>query len=208
MSESYWDQFIEESIPEIKEMESEAMRDHVPIMEEDGIAFLKQMIRIKQPKTILEIGAAIGYSAIQMHFAAPDSQIVTIERDQDRFERARYYISKFDLQDKIDLQLGDALADNMNYNHMGPFDVIFIDAAKGKYKQFFEKAEQLLSTNGVIITDNVLFKGYVQNPELASKRLSKVAQKIDHYNKWLMSHPDFETIIVPVGDGISLSTKR
>ncbi|WP_440895920.1 O-methyltransferase [Amphibacillus sp. Q70] len=189
-------------------LEEEAKRNHVPIMEREGIDFLKQLLRIQQPNHILEVGTAIGYSALQMIEAVPKAKIVTVERDRERLERAQVHFQQYDQAKKIDLISGDALECVDMISEKGPYDIIFIDAAKGQYKRFFESFTPFLTDQGIVITDNILFHGYVADTTLASKRLQKLAEKINQYNHWLNDHPDFQTVFVPVGDGIAISIKE
>ena len=189
-------------------MERQAKEQHVPIMEPDGIAFLKQLIRLQRPTRILEIGTAIGYSALQMASIDTDIHVVTVERDDERFQAAVENLGQYDKHQQVEVLHGDAfdLADELNSK--GPFDVVFIDAAKGQYQRFFETFTTNLTSHAVIITDNVLFKGYVSDASHASKRLAKLSQKIDRYNQWLMELEGFETVIVPVGDGVAITTQE
>ncbi|GEN56056.1 putative O-methyltransferase YrrM [Halolactibacillus alkaliphilus] len=188
-------------------IEQKAKLQNVPIMERDGIAFLKQLIRLKAPKRILEIGAAIGYSSLQMASVNETIHIVTVERDRARYDEAVEHIKAYDKHHQIELLLGDAFDIAEELNSKGPYDMIFIDAAKGQYQRFFETFTQHIQSDAVIITDNVLFKGYVSDAQEASKRLAKLSQKIDKYNQWLSSLPGYETIIVPIGDGVAITTQ-
>ncbi|MRG86684.1 methyltransferase domain-containing protein [Salinibacillus xinjiangensis] len=191
-------------------MEKYATENKIPIMEPLGIELLKQMLRVKQPKNILEIGAAIGYSAIRMAEATTDSTIVTVERDESRYQQALANIKETNLSERIDVIFGDALEVYETVKEKGPYDVFFIDAAKGQYQQFFELYEQLIHQDGLIITDNVLFKGYVvDDQEGAQKgRMQKIGQKVRAFNNWILNHPDFVTTIVPVGDGVALTVRK
>lgn len=189
-------------------LEKTAARDQIPIMEREGIDFLKQLLRLKQPVRILEIGTAIGYSALQMSDAVPNAEIVTIERDLKRGEQAEVYFERYDQLNKIKLILGDALESVESAKESGPYDVIFIDAAKGQYQRFFENFSPMLKEQGVIITDNVLFHGFVVEPASASKGLRSLVKKINHYNLWLSDHPDYITEFIPIGDGIAISIKK
>ncbi|GAE94104.1 O-methyltransferase family protein [Gracilibacillus boraciitolerans JCM 21714] len=193
----------------IIQLRREAEEHHVPIMDEHGIGLLQQLIRIHQPAKILEIGTAIGYSALRMLEAKPDTQITTVERNPEMVERAIYNITSLNKQNHIDVILGgDALEAADRITEKGPFDFIFIDAAKGQYRHFFDTYQQSLTDDGCIVTDNVLFRGMVANPSDASKRLQKLAEKIDQYNQWLLQHPEYHTTILPVGDGVALSVKK
>lgn len=189
-------------------MERQAKEQHVPIMEQEGIAFLKQLIRLQRPTRILEIGAAIGYSALQMASVYANIRVVTVERDDARFEAAIANVNRYDQHQQVDVLHGDAFDLAEELNNKGPFDVVFIDAAKGQYQRFFETFSTNLTSRAVIITDNVLFKGYVSDASHASKRLAKLSQKIDRYNQWLMELEGFETVIVPVGDGVAITTQE
>jgi predicted O-methyltransferase YrrM len=204
--------YIESLIPArndlLLEMESYARRHNVPIMELAGIETMLQVLRIKKPKKILEIGTAIGYSALRMAFALPKTRIITIERDEDRFKLAEEFVQRSGLGDQISLIKGDALEVESDIQLHAPYDAVFIDAAKGQYKKFFEIYSKYLQEDGVILTDNVLFKGLVCEEEIESKRTRNLVKKIDEFNHWLMNNPQFSTTILPVGDGVAISLKR
>lgn len=208
MSKEYLQSLLEESPEWARQLEEYAKENHVPIMEPLGMQFLMQLIRLKQPNKIVEIGAAIGYSALRMQESYPEATITTIERDEERYQEARKNVTAYDKQGKIHLIFGDALECSNEIEKNGPFDLLFIDAAKGQYQRFFELYAPMLTTHGVIITDNVLFKGFVADPTKADKRKQKLANKIKAYNTWLTSHPDYNTSIVPVGDGVAITTKK
>lgn len=204
--------YIEEIIPErsqlLDKMEQYAKQHNVPIMELAGIEAMLQLLRIQKPKKILEVGTAIGYSALRMAFAVPESKIITIERDAERYQLAEKYIEEAGKKEQITIIKGDALEVDEDVEKNGPYDAIFIDAAKGQYQRFFEIYSRFLSDGGVIITDNVLFKGLVCEPDIENKRIRNMVRKIDVFNKWLMSHPEYQTVILPVGDGVAISKKR
>ncbi len=204
--------YIEEIIPDrpelLSRMEQYAKEHNVPIMELAGIEAMLQLLRIQSPKTILEVGTAIGYSALRMAYALPESKIVTIERDAERYQLAEQYIDESGKTGQILIIKGDALEAEEDITNHGPFDAIFIDAAKGQYQRFFETYSRYLSEDGLIITDNVLFKGLVCEQEIENKRIRNLVKKIDGFNKWLMSHPEYYTVILPVGDGVAISKKR
>lgn len=205
--------YLESLIPSrdniIQEMEVYAKENDVPIMELVGIEAMLQILRLIQPASILEIGTAIGYSAIRMAKALPEANIVSIERDEIRYTKALEYIEMTNTSSQIKVHLGDALDLGENPEKLGTsFDVIFIDAAKGQYQRFFNSYENVLSPNGVIITDNVLFKGLVALEEVEVKRTRSLVKKIKTYNEWLISNPKYITTILPIGDGIAISKKR
>ncbi|UOQ93821.1 O-methyltransferase [Halobacillus shinanisalinarum] len=193
---------------EIEQLEHEGHKQGVPIMEPLGIDFLMQLIRLNKPQTMLEIGTAIGYSALRMLEAAPESSITTIERDTERYQQAVENISKFQAEQHINILCGDALELKEQVSQAAPFDLIFIDAAKGKYEEFFHLYAPLLSEDGMIVSDNVLFKGYVANNHEASGRMAKLAAKIRDFNQWLTSQENYHTSIVPIGDGVAVTVKN
>jgi predicted O-methyltransferase YrrM len=205
-------EYIENLIPErnnqISEMEQYAKQNEVPIMELIGIETLLQLLRIQQPKKILEVGTAIGYSAIRMAEELPSSQIVTLERDEQRYLVAKENVEKFKLEAQIVLLQGDALELGSIVQQYGPFDAIFIDAAKGQYQKFFDLYSPFLSNDGIVYTDNILFHGLVAAEEIDSRNLRQLVRKIRNYNQWLMGNQDYHTAILPVGDGIAISKKR
>lgn len=205
---TYIESLIKKREPIFAEMEQYALEHDVPIMELSGIEALLQMLRIQGPAKILEIGTAIGYSAMRMADALPNTTIVTIERDTERFNEAIHNISRSGLDRQIKVIHADALEISDKMKDYGPFDALFIDAAKGQYHKFFEMYTPYLSENGIIFTDNVLFKGLVAEEYIESKRTRNLVNKIKNYNEWLMNHNEYITSIIPVGDGLAISKKR
>ncbi|HHY72917.1 MAG TPA: O-methyltransferase [Bacillus bacterium] len=205
---AYIESLVPEREPAIIEIEKYAKEHRIPIMELVGMESMLQFLKLLQPKVILEIGTAIGYSAIRMAKALPNAQITTIERDKIRYDKAIENIAAMNLQEQITVIFGDALETKEQVSQYGPFDCIFIDAAKGQYMRFFELYSALLNHHGVIFSDNVLFRGFVAKANVEEKRHQSLVDKIKGYNKWLMNHPEFETTILTVGDGIAISRKR
>jgi predicted O-methyltransferase YrrM len=206
-------EYIQSLLPEREEailkMEDYAREHHVPIMDLVGIETMLHLLKIANPKKILEIGTAIGYSAIRMAKVLPNAKIVTIERDEERYKQALLYVNETKTSEQIEVLFGDALELSDQVAEKGPFDALFIDAAKGQYRRFFELYEPLLTERGIIITDNVLFKGLVASEQpIEQKRIRQLVQKIREYNEWLMNHPRYETIILPIGDGMAISRRR
>ncbi len=191
---------------DIKELKEYAIEENIPIMQDDGIEFLTNFIIKKQLKNILEIGTAIGYSAIMMAKTSNDIHITTIERDETRYMEALKNIKKFNLEDRITLIFNDAL----NVKLEGEFDLIFIDAAKGKNKDFFEHFEANLSLDGYIITDNMDFHGYVamKEEDIPSKNILGIVRKIKDYTYFLENHMLYKTTIYKIGDGIAVTERR
>jgi predicted O-methyltransferase YrrM len=193
----------------VRDLEEKAKVDRIPIMDPIGINFLMQLIRLNKPQRILEIGTAIGYSALRMNEAYPEASITSIERDEIRYQQAVENIAKLGKVDNIQLIYGDALEELVHLAEAEhAFDCVFIDAAKGQYMKFFELAVPLLSKNGFIISDNVLFRGYVMDPTFEHPRYTKMVEKIRVYNEWLANHPMFFTTILPIGDGVAISYRK
>lgn len=190
---------------DMKELEKYAEEYNIPIIEKSSLNFIIRYIEQNNIKSILEIGSAIGYSAINMALVREDINIVTIEKDNDRYLEALKNIKAFNLDDRITLLLADAL----NIDIDGKFDLIFIDAAKGKYKEFFEKYSSKLNRNGTIITDNISFHGLIESKEkIEKKRLRTLVDKIKKYIEFIKSNKDFDTKFYKVGDGLSVSRRK
>ena len=205
---AYIESLIKERSDLLKEMETFAEKENVPIMELAGIETLLQLLRIQKPKRILEIGTAIGYSGLRMAEALPDTEIITIERDEARYQQALDFVGRAPQKDQLDILFGDALEKVQEVEGKGPFDALFIDAAKGQYQKFFDLYAPLLTDEGVVYSDNVLFKGMVAEEEVENKRIRQMVKKLKSYNDWLMNHPEYNTAIIPVGDGIAVSRKK
>ena len=189
----------------IKEMEQYALENNVPIIEKDSITFIMKYIKANKIKNILEIGSAIGYSAILMATAMDsDGKITTIEKDETRYMECLKNVKKSGLESKIKVFYQDALEVNLTDVE---YDLIFIDAAKGQYTKYFEKFQYFLSPNGVIITDNLKFHGYVGNPKIESKNIKSIAEKIENYIDYLKNSSEFVTKFYDIGDGFSVSVK-
>lgn len=188
----------------ILELEKYAKDKNIPIMEKEGIEFLVSYIKEKQIKTILEIGSAIGYSAIKMALVDPNIQIVTIERDESRYNKALENIKKFNLEKQIKIYLTDAFSIDLEQE----FDMIFIDAAKSQYIKLFEKFKNNLKCNGIIISDNLKFHGLVDGSlEKLSRNVKGIVRKLRKYIEFLKNNQEFETEFLNIGDGISISRK-
>lgn len=193
--------------PLLLEIEQYAIENDIPIMELVGIEAMLQILSLSNPKKILEIGTAIGYSAIRIAKKIPDCSVVTIERDQERYEIAKEYIKKAGLEKRISLINGNALEVENQVKEFGCFDGLFIDAAKGQYKRFFEMYSPLINKNGLIISDNILFKGIVAQEGTIAKGMRTMVTNLKSYNKMLMTNKDYQTTIYPIGDGIAVSKK-
>lgn len=190
----------------IREMRQYAEKNNVPIMLDEGIEFLTTFILKNHIKNILEIGTAIGYSAIMMAFVDPNVKITTIERDEVRYLEALKNVKKLGLEDRITLIYNDAF----NVKLDEKFDLIFIDAAKAQNIKFFEFFECNLVPGGAVITDNLKFHGMVDKEEyeIKSKNLRALVRKIKDYIIYLKENKKYDTEFFEVGDGISVSVKK
>jgi len=191
---------------QIEEMEQYAQENNVPIIEKDSIAFIMKFIAQNDIKEILEIGSAIGYSAILMASVKDDIKLTTIERDNARYMECLKNVKKCNLEERINVVCQDALEVNLSGVS---YDLIFIDAAKGQYTKFFEKYKYFLKPGGVIITDNLKFHGHVGNrDQIASRNLKQLVGKIENYIDFLKNNEEFDTKFYDVGDGLSVSIRK
>ena len=190
----------------IQEMRDYAKKYQVPIITDDGLDFLLNYIKENNIKKILEVGTAIGYSAICMCNIDDSITVTSIERDNDRYSLAVQNVSKSNLNDRITLIYGDALEVDVK----GDFDLIFIDAAKAQNIKFFEKYEVLLNTNGTIITDNMNFHGLVNKKveEIESRNLRQLVRKVNKYKEFLINNSNYDTKFLDIGDGLAVSIKK
>lgn len=189
----------------IRKIEKYADEKGIPIMEKEGITFLTEFIKLNNVKNILEIGSAIGYSAINMALANEDVTITTIERDKDRYIEAVKNVKKLELDSRITLILGDAL----NFNTSEEYDLIFIDAAKSQYINFFNKFSGNLKPRGYIVTDNINFHGLTYSDKSKmSRNLRGLISKLEKYITFLKNNEEFKTRFFEVGDGVAISRRR
>lgn len=190
----------------IAQMRNYAEEYNVPIMVDEGINFLRNYIARNDVKNILEIGTAIGYSAILMAMVRPDITITTIERDEKRYLEAIKNIKKANMQDRIHLIYKDALEVELNEQ----FDLLFIDAAKAQNIKFFERFEPNLRPFGTVITDNMSFHGLVNQDEdqIESRNVRQLVRKVKDYKAFLEQNQAFRTEFLEIGDGIAVSIKK
>lgn len=190
----------------LRSIKEYADKNNVPIMMDDGIDFLTTYILKNHVKNVLEIGTAIGYSAIKMAFVDPNLKITTIERDEGRYLEALKNIKSLGLEDRITLIYNDAFLVKIE----DKFDLIFIDAAKAQNIKFFELFEKNLKESGYIITDNMYFHGLVKKneKEIVSRNLRGIVRKIKDYITFLKNNDRYNTTIYDVGDGIAVSEKK
>ena len=189
----------------MEKLEIYAKENNIPIMQKDGILYLCNYIKENNIKSILEIGSAIGYSSIMMASIDKDIRVTTIEKDTDRYNIAVSNINEYNLNNQINIIQGDAC----DIDFTNKFDLIFIDAAKGKNTFFFNKFKDNLNKNGTIITDNLSFHGLVEdNTLIKTKNQRGIVNKIKSYIEFLDNNEEFTTTYTKVGDTIAISKRR
>lgn len=192
----------------LNEIEARAIKDEVPIIRKEMENFLKVMLSLKQPKAILEVGTAVGFSAILMSENMPQGcHITTIEKYEKRIPVAKSNFELAGKNDVITLLEGDAL--EIMKGLEGEFDMIFMDAAKGQYINFLPEVKRLLSKGGLLISDNVLQEGDIVESRFGVTRRNRtIHQRMREYMYALTHDDELVTSIVPIGDGVTLSVKR
>lgn len=191
---------------EIENIKEYAKNESVPIMLDDGIDFLIKLIKKENIKNILEVGTAIGYSAIMMANVSSDIKITTIEKDEKRYLEAIKNIKKFNMEKRITPVFNDALEVTLDKE----YDLIFLDAAKGKNIEFLEKFERNLKTGGFFVTDNINFHGYTLMDEslIKSRNLRGLVRKIKKYIEYLKNNQKYDVEFLNIGDGIAVCKKK
>ena len=190
----------EEKLKVIKE---KALEEHIPIIMDDTLEVIDTYLKEMKPKRILEIGTAVGYSAICFSkYLAEDGIIDTIERDEERIAEAKTNIKEMELDSRINIYEGDAVEILPTLNNK--YDAVFIDAAKGKYTFFLEQSLRMLDKKGIIFADNILYKGYVLSDYNKHKQRTAV-RNLREYIKQTTENAELETQILEVGDGLAIT---
>ena len=184
------------------ELEEYALVKDVPIMQKEGIEYLIDELNKRNAESVLEIGSAIGYSSLMMATHVKGLHVDTIERDEQRVKEAEENIVKAEVKDKINIYAGDAVEVLPTLNEK--YDVVFIDAAKGKYPFFLKEALRMIKPEGIIFADNILYKGYVMSDYNKHKQRTAV-RNLREYIKEVSENPNLETEILEVGDGLAVS---
>jgi len=204
------DTFIEKVLkPEtglLKTMREYARENHVPIVSPETAALLKVLVKLHKPVRILEAGTAIGYSSIVMAQAYPDAVIDTIEIDEDMATIANNNIREVGYENRIRILLGDAL--EIMQCLTSTFDLIFLDAAKGQYLEYLEHALRLLRPGGLLISDNVLYKGLVACEGTVPHKHRTITVNLREYLNKICNDERLETSVIPIGDGLAVSYKK
>ena len=190
---------------ELQKIKEYALERHIPIIMDDTLEVIDEILTKNKPEKILEIGTAVGYSAMCFsEYLVQGGRIDTIERDEQRVLEARENIKKVGVEEKIKIYEGDPVEILPTLNEQ--YDVVFIDAAKGKYPFFLEQALRMLKPDGVILADNILYKGYVMSDYNKHKQRTAVTH-LRQYIKEITENPDLETTILEVGDGLAISKR-
>ena len=194
--------------PFLNELEKQAVADRVPIIRREMQSFLKVLLQIKNPRLILEVGTAVGFSTLLMSEYAPaDCKITTIENYEKRIPIAKENFKKAGKEEQITLLCGDAA--EILGTLEGPYDLIFMDAAKAQYINFFPEVLRLLAPGGILVSDNVLQDGDLIESHFAVERRNRtIYKRMREYLYVLKNHEELETSILPLGDGITLSIKK
>lgn len=187
----------------LDKIKEKALEEHIPIIMDDTLEVIGKYLENEKPKRILEIGTAVGYSAICFSkFLDKDGIIDTIERDEERIQEAKINIKSMNLESVINIYEGDAVEILPTLDKK--YDVVFIDAAKGKYPFFLKEALRMINKNGIIFADNILYKGYVMSDYNKHKQRTAV-RNLREYIKEITENPNLDTEILEVGDGLAVS---
>ena len=206
INNKYISSFIEDMIidSDFLELRKFAEEENVPIMKLESKEFLKSLLAIKRPKSILEIGTAIGYSSLVFDKYS-DANITTIELSEDMANIAQENFNKYN----VDINLINDNAEKALTKLNQGFDFVFIDANKSNYKFYFDYVDKnLLNSGGVIVADNILFRGEVCNDDLVEKRKITIVKRLRNFLAYITTRDDYQTSIIPIGDGISISIKE
>lgn len=188
------------------EMERFGRSNKIPIINEKGMPVLIETVAKARPHRILEIGTAIGYSALLLvSSGAEDAEVVSLELSEERAAQARGYIGRSPYKDRINVLVGDA--GELLYQLKGPFDFVFIDAAKGQYPDYLKKIQPLLTADATVVADNVLFRGYVLGSEECPRRFKTIVKRLRQYIDMVSDSEKFSTIIREDGDGLAISRR-
>lgn len=207
----YMEEYLRGLIPnrdkDLLELEKFAIENRVPIIQKETAKFLEFMISMKEPNNILELGTAIGYSSILMSKTLNNKcKITTIDRDEKMINLAKENIKSFGLEDNIEIKEGECLEILEKLDNK--YDLIFMDAGKGHYNHFLPHCLRLLSDKGVIIADNVLFRGMVASDDLVKRRKITIVKRMRTYLDIVSNDKNLITTVIPMGDGIALTKRR
>lgn len=205
---SFINSYASQNSPMLDELEKFSIETNVPIIRKEMQTLIKFLLAANKPRSVLEVGTAIGFSAILMAENLPsDSRITTIEKYEKRIPAAKENFEKFKVSDRITLLEGDAT--EILSTLSGQYDFIFMDAAKGQYINFFPNVMRLLKPGGILLTDNVMQEGDILESKFAVERRNRtIYKRMRDYLYELTHNDELTTVILPVGDGVTISTKR
>ena len=187
---------------EFEILKKEALENHIPIIMDDTLEKIKEILETEKPKRILEIGTAVGYSASCFVKYAEDAIVDTIELDEERAKQATQNVKKIGVDKNINIMIGNAV--EILPTLSGEYDIVFIDAAKSKYSIFLEEGIRLIRNGGLILADNVLYKGYVMSDYNKHKQRTAV-RHLREYIKEVTENPNLKTEILEIGDGLAIT---
>ena len=191
----------------LRELEIYAKENNVPIVHKEVSELLKVLLKVHRPKNILEVGCAIGYSSILFATTVGDDvKITTVERNEDMIERAKENIKRAGFENNITILEGDA--EELLSKVEGEFDMIFLDAAKGQYKLFYDMVIDKLKIGGILISDNILYKGMVAHDDFVVRRKKTIVKRMRNYLDYICNCDYLSTSLIPIGDGVALSYKE
>ena len=191
----------------LTKLEQQAKDEYIPVIQPEVVQLIRVIFKMSKVKTVLEVGAAIGYSAIIFGGAIPpEGKVVTIELKPDLVQAALDNIKKAELQDRIKVLQGDAIdvMDRLDEK----FDCIFLDGAKGQYVKFLPKCLRLLQSGGILISDNILYRGTVAEQGFIPRKHRTIIRNLKEYLELISNHEQLETTILPIGDGVAISYKN
>lgn len=199
--------YVRQSQGLLKELEDYARAHHVPIVQPEVASLLVVLGRLHKPARILEVGTAIGYSSILLSSVLqPGGKIDTIERNEEMIAKAKENIKKAGLTDTIHVIAGDALEVLPCLDKQ--YDMVFLDAAKGQYPEFLPECLRILRSGGLLVSDNVLYKGMVASDELVVRRKKTIVTRMRDYLDTLCQDEQLDTCVIPMGDGVAITYKR
>lgn len=194
---------------DLDKIETEALSRNIPVMMEEGITFMVEELKKNKAKTLLEIGSAIGYSALRLVSKVEGLKVETIEIDETRYKEAVENIHHFNSEDDIYLHHDDALTFDTTKLKIKEFDCLFIDAAKAQYQRFFEKYIDFVKVDGCVIVDNLDFHGMIHDIDhIRNRNTKQLVKKIKRFKDWIFDHEAYDVSYYEIGDGIVVIKRK
>lgn len=203
--ERYLDRLLPPRNPLLREIEERAAAENVPISDPEVGRLLSILARATGARRIVEVGTALGYGTICLARGAPEAQVVTIETDPQRIADARVYLERAGVAERVEIVEGAAL--DVLPRLAGPFDLAYVDAVKKEYRRYLDLILPNLRVGGVVVCDNLLWKGHVAAPPDEDTEDDENADALRSFNGYLMIHPQLEAVVLPLGDGVGVATK-